>query len=91
MRILVALLAHVSRRWPSGRRSTNRSSPGLEGEIRGWPIAIGLYSEFDKDNNVTDELIRRDLAQLSKMTSASAPTRSTTTTTEFLTSPRSSA
>jgi len=41
----------------------------MEGKIRGLAYSPShLYSESDKDNNVTDELIRRDLAQLSKMT-----------------------
>ncbi len=45
------------------------TAPDWKGEIRGLAYSpSGLYSESGKDNDVTDELIRRDLAQLSKMT-----------------------
>jgi len=70
MRILVALLAACIASvafWSSIDRPL--SAPDWKGEIRGLAYSpSGLYSEFDKDNNVTDELIRRDLKQLSKMT-----------------------
>jgi len=70
MRILVALLAACVASvafWSSLDRPL--TAPDWKGEIRGLAYSpSGLYSEFDKDNNVTDELIRRDLAQLSKMT-----------------------
>ena len=70
MRIFVALLAACLASvafWSSLDQPL--TAPDWKGEIRG--LAYGpsrLYSEFDKDNKVTDELIRRDFAQLSKMT-----------------------
>ena len=70
MRILVALLAACIASvafWSSLDQPL--AAPDWKGEIRGLAYSpSGLYSEFDKDNKVTDELIRRDLAQLSKMT-----------------------
>jgi len=70
MRILVALLAACIASvafWSSFDQPL--AAPDWKGEIRGLAYSpSGLYSEFDKDNKVTDELIRRDLAQLSKMT-----------------------
>jgi len=70
MRILVALLAACIASvafWSSLDRPL--TAPDWKGEIRGLAYSpSGLYSEFDKDNNVTDELIRRDLKQLSTMT-----------------------
>ena len=70
MRILVALLAACLASvafWSSLDQPL--AAPDWKGEIRGLAYSpSGLYSEFDKDNKVTDELIRRDLAQLSKMT-----------------------
>lgn len=70
MRILVALLAASIASvtfWSSLDRRI--MAPDWKGEIRGLAYSPShLYSEVDKDNKVTDELIRRDLAQLSKMT-----------------------
>jgi len=70
MRILVALLAACIASvafWSS--LDEPLAAPDWKGTIRGLAYSpSGLYSEFDKDNKVTDELIRRDLAQLSKMT-----------------------
>jgi hypothetical protein len=70
MRILVALLAGCIASvafWSSLDRPL--TAPDWKGEIHGLAYSpSGLYSEFDKDNKVTDELIRRDLAQLSKLT-----------------------
>jgi exo-beta-1,3-glucanase (GH17 family)/cellulose synthase/poly-beta-1,6-N-acetylglucosamine synthase-like glycosyltransferase len=70
MRILVALLAACIASvafWSSLDRPL--TAPDWKGEIHGLAYSpSGLYSEFDKDNKVTDELIRRDLAQLSKLT-----------------------
>ena len=70
MRILVALLAACLASvafWSSLDQPL--TAPDWRGEIRGLAYSpSGLYSEFDKDNEVTDEMIRRDLAQLSKMT-----------------------
>ncbi|MDX2221488.1 MAG: hypothetical protein SFV21_01990, partial [Rhodospirillaceae bacterium] len=44
-------------------------APEWTGEIGGLAYSPShLYTERDKDENVTDELIRRDLAQLSTMT-----------------------
>ena len=70
MRILVALLAACLASvafWSSLDRPL--AAPDWTGGIRGLAYSpSGLYTESDKDNNVTDALIRRDLAQLSKMT-----------------------
>ncbi len=70
MRILVALLAACIASvafWSSLDRPL--AAPDWKGQIRGLAYSpSGLYSESDKDHNVTDERIRRDLAQLSKMT-----------------------
>ena len=70
MRILVALLAACIASvafWSSLDRPL--AAPDWKGKVRGLAYSpSGLYSEFDKDNNVTDELIRRDLKQLSRMT-----------------------
>jgi len=70
MRILVALLAAciVSVAfWSSLDRPL--TAPDWKGQVRGLAYSPShLYSEFDKNTKVTDELIRRDLAQLSKMT-----------------------
>jgi len=70
MRILVALLAACIASvafWSSLDRPL--TAPDWKGKVRGLAYSpSGLYSEFDKDNNVTDELIRRDLKQLSKLT-----------------------
>jgi len=70
MRILVALLVACVATvafWSSLDQPL--SAPEWRGKIRGLAYSPShLYSESDKDNNVTDELIRRDLAQLSKMT-----------------------
>ncbi len=68
MRILVALLGACIASvvfWSSLDRPL--TAPDLKGEIRGLAYSpSGLYSDSGED--VTDELIRRDLAQLSKMT-----------------------
>ena len=70
MRILVALLAACLASvafWSSLDQPL--TAPDWKGEIRGLAYSpSGLYSESGKDNDVTDEMIRRDLAQLSKMT-----------------------
>jgi exo-beta-1,3-glucanase (GH17 family)/cellulose synthase/poly-beta-1,6-N-acetylglucosamine synthase-like glycosyltransferase len=70
MRILVALLAACVATvafWSSLDQPL--TAPEWRGQVRGLAYSPSrLYSEFDKDNNVTDELIRRDLAQLSRMT-----------------------
>ena len=70
MRILVALLAACiasAAFWSSLDRPL--AAPDWKGKVRGLAYSpSGLYSEFDKDNNVTDELIRRDLKQLSRLT-----------------------
>jgi exo-beta-1,3-glucanase (GH17 family)/cellulose synthase/poly-beta-1,6-N-acetylglucosamine synthase-like glycosyltransferase len=70
MRIIVALLAACIASvafWSSLDRPL--AAPEWKGEMRGMAYSPShLYSEFDKDNRVTDELIRRDLAQLSKST-----------------------
>jgi cellulose synthase/poly-beta-1,6-N-acetylglucosamine synthase-like glycosyltransferase/exo-beta-1,3-glucanase (GH17 family) len=70
MRILVALLVACVATvafWSSLDQPL--AAPEWRGKVRGLAYSpSGLYSEFDKDNNVTDQLIRRDLAQLSKMT-----------------------
>jgi exo-beta-1,3-glucanase (GH17 family)/cellulose synthase/poly-beta-1,6-N-acetylglucosamine synthase-like glycosyltransferase len=70
MRILVALLAACIASvafWSSLDRPL--AAPEWKGQIRGLAYSPShLYSESDKDNKVTDELIRRDLAQLSKLT-----------------------
>lgn len=70
MRILVALLAacvaSVAFWWSLDRPLV---APDWKGGIRGLAYSPShLYSEADKDHEVTDELIRRDLKQLSKMT-----------------------
>ncbi|MDX2143396.1 MAG: glycosyltransferase [Rhodospirillaceae bacterium] len=70
MRILVALLTVCigsAVMWASLDKPL--TAPDWKGQIRGLAYSPShLYSEDDKDNNVTDELIRRDLAQLSKLT-----------------------
>lgn len=70
MRILVALLAAciVSVAfWSSLDRPL--TAPDWKGPVRGLAYSPShLYSELDKNTKVTDELIRRDLAQLSKTT-----------------------
>ncbi|MSO97071.1 MAG: glycosyltransferase [Rhodospirillaceae bacterium] len=70
MRILVALLTVCLASavlWASFDRPL--SAPDWKGEIRGIAYSPShLYSEQDKDDNVTDALIRADLAQLSKLT-----------------------
>lgn len=70
MRILIALLAACiasAAFWTSLDRPLN--APDWSGEIRGLAYSPSrLYSENDKNTKVTDELIRRDLRQLSKMT-----------------------
>ncbi len=70
MRILVALLAACIASvafWSSLDRPL--AAPEWKHQIRGLAYSPShLYSESDKDNNVTDELIRRDLARLSKLT-----------------------
>lgn len=70
MRILVALLAACiasATFWWSLDQPL--AAPDWKGKVRGLAYSpSGLYSESDKDNRVTDELIRRDLKQLSKMT-----------------------
>lgn len=70
MRILFALLAVCiasAAFWASLDQPL--SAPDWKGQIRGIAYSpSGLYTEEDKDTKVTDELIRRDLAQISKMT-----------------------
>ncbi len=70
MRILFALLAVCLTSvifWASLDQPL--SAPDWKGQIRGIAYSPShLYAEEDKDQDVTDELIRRDLAQLSKMT-----------------------
>jgi cellulose synthase/poly-beta-1,6-N-acetylglucosamine synthase-like glycosyltransferase/exo-beta-1,3-glucanase (GH17 family) len=70
MRIIVALLAVCiasATFWASLDKPL--SAPDWTGEVRGLAYSPSrLYSEKDKDENVTEELIRRDLAQLSTMT-----------------------
>jgi exo-beta-1,3-glucanase (GH17 family)/cellulose synthase/poly-beta-1,6-N-acetylglucosamine synthase-like glycosyltransferase len=70
MRILVALLAVCiasAAFWASLDRPL--SAPDWKGQIRGIAYSPShLYTEEDKNSVVTDELIRRDLAQISKLT-----------------------
>jgi exo-beta-1,3-glucanase (GH17 family)/cellulose synthase/poly-beta-1,6-N-acetylglucosamine synthase-like glycosyltransferase len=70
MRIFIALLAACIATvafWSSLDRPL--AAPDWTGQIGGLAYSPShLYSESDKDHKVNDELIRRDLAQLSKLT-----------------------